>query len=473
MSKSSSNPFALWLDKFFMISERGSKISTELLAGLVTFMNMAYILPVHSAIMAAAGMNQTGVLLGTCLASGLTTLGMGVYAKMPIGLAPGMGMNAMMAYTYIIGRNLPASFVLFCIMIEGALFFLFSLSPVREAVIRAIPYQLKMGISFGIGLFIFYIGLQNSGLVVDNPSTLTGMISFGDERAASVFAILTVVGLILICVLTIFKVPGAMLWGMIGIWVIGGICQACGIYTPNPEAGYYSLAPVYTPTDYSALGDVVGLCVRPDFQALFDMGMTLLQIIGLTIGIIIAFFYTDCFDTAGTTTACAYKADMLDEDGNFKDMGKVMKVDAGGTFFGTFVGLSPITAFVESISGIAAGAKTGLAAVVVGICFLLSMPFSSILTATPTFATSAALLMVGITMATAGKEIDWREEALPTLVPVAVGAISMLVFYSISEGIAISIILYVALHVLTGKAKEVNNLMYILFAVFVCRFIFL
>lgn len=473
--------FLSWSDRFFMISERGSTHRTEVINGIVTFMTMSYILPVHSAMMAAVGLNQTGILLAVCIASGLATIAMGVYAKMPIGIAPGMGMNALMAYTYIIGMKYPTSFVLFCIFIEGVLFFIFSLTPVREKVIRAIPYSLKMGISFGIGLFVFVIGLQNSGIVVNNDSTLTSMINFRGDFMASFVAIMTILGLLIIAALTIKKVKGAMFVGMIAIWVIGIGCQVVGIYVPNPDAGSYSLIPKYTPTDFSTLGSVVGLCFRPDFQAMLDMGMTVLQIILASISVILSFFYTDCFDTAGTTTACAHKAGMLDENGNFDGMGKVMRVDAGSTVGGSVCSLSPLTAYVESGSGIVGGARTGLAAVVTGICFLCAMPFSSLLTATPTFATSAALLMVGILMMSAGKEIKWESEqsdsdpegGLLTLLPVGVCAIAMPIFYSISEGIAAGIVTYVVLHVITGKGKKVNKLMYVLALIFILKYFFL
>lgn len=468
-----SKNFGTWVDRFFMISERKSTVGAEVRGGVVDFMNMAYIIPVQAGMMAVIGLNYTGIALAVCLISAVITFAMGVYAKMPVALAPGMGMNALMAYTLVLGNNYPPSFVLFCIMIEGVLFFIFSCTKIREAVIRAIPYQLKMGISMGIGLFIAYIGLQNSGLVVGNASTLTGLINFKENPLATFYAVLTFVGVLLIIALMIRGVKGAMLIGMFGIWGIGIICQVCGIYTPNAEAGYYSLIPSWQPTDYSALASVIGLSCQPDFQALFDMGMTLFEVILATFTVILIYFYTDTFDTAGTTTGCAYQAGLLDEDGNFSDMGKVMRVDSSGTFFGSLFGLSPITVFVESGSGIAAGARTGLAAVVAGFCFLLAMPFSSILTATPSFATSATLIVVGIVMATAGQEIDWENESMLTLAPVFICMISMFAFYSISEGIAAAIVTYVALHVLAGKAKEVNKLLYVLFVIFILKYIFL
>jgi len=277
----------------------------------------------------------------------------------------------------------------------------------------------------------------------------------------------------LICALMYRKFKSAMLIGMFGMWGIGIILQLVGVYTPNVEAGYYSLIPTWSSTDFSALGSVFGLCFHPDFQAMRDMGMTLLEIIMATITVILTYFYTDTFDTAGTTTGCAYHAGLLDKDGNFEDMKKVMMVDSGGTATGALFSLSPITAYVESEAGIAAGARTGLAAIVVGFCFLLAMPFTSIMTGVPAFATSAALIAVGITMASAGKEIDWRKDALLTLVPTVCCALSMVVFYSISDGIAAAIITYVLMHVLVGRGKEVNKLLYVLAVIFVLKYRFL
>ncbi len=466
-----------WCDRYFMISERQSTIGREVRGGLVSFMTMAYIIPVHSAMMAVIGMNQGGIALAVCLISGLITIAMGMYAKMPIALAPGMGMNALLAYTFVLGKGYPVSFVLFCIMIEGVLFFIFSLSKVREAVIRAIPHSVKMGISFSIGLFIAYIGLQNSGLVVDNASTLTGRINLHVDATATFYATMTFVAVLLILALMVRKVKGAMLIGMFSIWIVGIVCQFAGVYTPNAEAGYYSLVPTMAWTDYSTLGEVFGLCLHPDFQALTDMGMTLAQIILATIAIILTYFYTDTFDTAGTATGCAYQAGLLDEHGNFDGMQKVMKVDAAGTAIGSWFSLSPITAFVESGSGIAEGARTGLASVVTGVCFLLSMPLASILTSTPTFATAAALIVVGVSMATAGQAIKWKQQSLEDtvleLAPIFMCMIAMFAFYSISEGIAAAIVTYVGLHVLAGKAKEVNKLLYVLAVVFILYYRFL
>ena len=335
---------------------------TEVLAGITTFMTMAYILAVNPSILGAAGMDTTAVMLATCIASFIGTVLMGLLANLPFALSAGMGINAFMAYTVVIGNGYTWQTALLAVFIEGVIFIILSLTNVREAIFNSIPLSLKQGVSVGLGLFIAFIGLQNSGIVVSS-STLISLIDFGENfNTAGICALLAVIGIFLTAVLYVKKVPGAILIGIIGTWVLGMICQLTGLYIPDPEMGYYSLFPTFAMTDFSKLGETFGQCFNVSFDSVGIFNFII---------VIFSFLFVDIFDTLGTLIGVATKADMLDKDGKLPGIRPALLSDAIATTAGAVLGTSTTTTFVESASGVGAGGRTGLTAVTTGILFLL------------------------------------------------------------------------------------------------------
>lgn len=455
-----------FLERVFHLSERGTTVRREVVGGIVTFVTMAYILAVNPSILSATGMDSTAVMLATALTSAISTILMGMFANMPFALSAGMGLNAFFAFTVVIGRGYPWQLALFCVFIEGIIFIILSITKIREAIFDVIPEQLKYAISAGIGGFICFIGLQNCGLVVNNDSTLVSLINFKAEfNTAGICALTAAIGLISTAVFYIQKTPGSILIGIALTYLLGIFFQAVGIYVPNPEAGFYSLYPSFTMTDFSALGMTFGQC----FQ--FDMsGVNIFDVMVITL----TFLYTDIFDTIGTLIGGATKGNMLDENGKLPKINRALLADSIGTTVGAIFGTSTVTTFVESTSGIAAGARTGLASVVTGILFLVSTLAASLFTSIPSFATAPALIFVGFLMfAQSSKLILDDEDKYVKAIPAVLCIFSMIFFYSIAEGIAVGIISYVLLHVCCNRAKEVHWLMYILSLVFLMKYIFL
>ena len=452
-------------EKLFKLKENGTNAKTEVVAGITTFMTMAYILAVNPSILSAAGMDATAVLLATAIASFLATACMAFTANKPFALSAGMGLNAYLAYTVVIGMGYSWQIALLAVFIEGLIFIVLSLTNVREAIFDAIPLTLKRGVSVGIGLFIAFIGLQNAGLSVDS-ATLVTITNFTDNFTThGICALLAVVGLLLTAVLHILKVKGAILIGIIGTWLIGIVCQLIGIYVPAPDAGFYSLIPTsFISADFSKLGETFGQCFNVDFSAI--------KITEFVV-VVFAFLFVDLFDTLGTLIGVATKANMLDKDGKLPGIRPALLSDAIGTSAGAVLGTSTITTFVESASGVSVGGRTGLTALVTGGLFLLSTLFAPLFTAIPSFATAPALIMVGFLMVSSVVEIKFDEDNLTEAIPAYIAIIAMPLFYSISEGISLGIISYVVLNVCTGKAKKVKPLMYILAALFVLKYIFL
>ena len=453
------------LEKFFKLKANGTNAKTEVIAGITTFMTMAYILAVNPSILSAAGMDATAVLLATAIASFLATACMAFTANKPFALSAGMGLNAYLAYTVVIGMGYSWQIALLAVFIEGLIFIVLSLTNVREAIFNAIPLTLKRGVSVGIGLFIAFIGLQNAGLCVDS-STLVTITNFTDNFTThGICALLAVVGLLLTAVLHILKVKGAILIGIIGTWLIGIVCQLIGIYVPTPDAGFYSLIPTsFVSADFSKLGETFGQCFKVDFSSVK---------ITEFIVVVFAFLFVDLFDTLGTLIGVATKANMLDKDGKLPGIRPALLSDAIGTSAGAVLGTSTVTTFVESASGVSVGGRTGLTALVTGVLFLLSTLFAPLFTSIPSFATAPALIMVGFLMVSSVVEIRFDEDNLTEAIPAYIAIIAMPLFYSISEGISLGIISYVVLNVCTGKAKKVKPLMYILAALFVLKYIFL
>ena len=395
------------LEKWFKLKENNTNIKTEVVAGVTTFMTMAYILAVNPSILSESGMDVNAVLMATALAAFIGTLAMALLANYPFALAPGLGLNAYFAYTVCGSMEYSWQIALLAVFIEGLIFIVLSVTNVREAIFNAIPIQLKRGVSVGIGLFIAFIGFQNAGIVVNSDSTLVTVINFrNDFHTAGISALLAIIGIFIIVILHVKKVKGAILIGIFATWILGILCQLTGLYTVTPDAGYYSLIPSWSSFSMTSLGLTFGQCFKADFGAVKITDF---------IVIILAFLFVDIFDTLGTLIGCANKADMLDRDGKLPRIKQALLADAIATSAGAVLGTSTTTTFVESSSGVAEGGRTGLASVVTGFLFLLAIFFAPIFTAIPGFATAPALLFVGFLMITAVTQIDFDDltEAIP------------------------------------------------------------
>ena len=453
------------LEKIFKLQKHNTNVKTEVVAGITTFMTMAYILAVNPSILGDAGMDPTAVLLATAIASFIGTACMALMANMPFALSAGMGLNAYLAYTVVAGMGYSWQIALLAVFVEGLIFIVLSLTNVREAIFNAIPLTLKRGVSVGIGLFIAFIGLQNAGLAVD-ASTLVTITSFtANFSTHGICALLAVIGLLFTAVLHIRSVKGSILIGIVATWLLGIVCQLTGLYTPAPADGFYSLIPTSVVSfDFSKLGQTFGQCFNLDWSAIRPLDF---------IVVIFAFLFVDLFDTLGTLIGVATKAKMLDEDGNLPSIKPALLADAVGTSVGAVLGTSTVTTFVESAAGVAAGGRTGLTAMVTGLLFLLATLFAPLFTTIPSFATAPALIMVGFLMVSSVVEIRFDDDNLTEAIPAYIAIIAMPLFYSISEGISLGIISYVVLNLCTGKGKKVAPLMYVLAVLFILKYIFL
>lgn len=452
------------MDKFFKLKERGTDVRTEFIAGITTFMTMAYILAVNPSILGAAGMDTGAVFTATALASALASICMALFANLPFVLSAGMGLNAYFAYTVVLGMGYSWEVALTAVFVEGIVFILLSLTNVREAIFNAIPGGLKVAVSVGIGLFITFIGLQNAHIVVDG-STLVGLFSFKGSIQAGTFnsegitVVLALLGILITSFLVIKNVKGNILLGILITWVLGIICQLTGLYVPAPDAGFYSLIPSGI---VSAPASLAPTLFKMDFSVIGSLNFLV---------VVFAFLFVDIFDTLGTLIGCATKADMLDKDGKLPGIKGALMADAVGTTVGACFGTSTITTFVESSSGIAEGGRTGLTSIVSGALFLLALFFSPIFLAIPSFATAPALVVVGFFMMQQVAKIAWNDmlEAIPAFICI----FAMPFMYSISEGIAFGVISYVVLYAAAGKAKKITPLMWVLAVLFILKYIFL
>ena len=458
------------LDKLFHLKENHTDVKTEILAGITSFMTMAYILAVNPNILAAAGMDHGAVFTATALSAFIGTLCMAVFANYPFALAPGMGLNAYFAYTVVLGMGYSWQVALAAVFVEGIIFVFLSVLNVREAIFNAIPFNLKKAVSVGIGLFIAFIGLQNAKIVIGgstlvqlftldgyNETLESGTASFSD---AGITVLLAIIGVVVTAVLVVKKVKGNILWGILITWGLGMACQAAGIYVPNAEIGFYSLFP-----DFSAGVSVPSLA--PVFAKFSFKGVPVLEFIV----IVFAFLFVDLFDTIGTLIGVASKADMLDQEGKLPHIKGALLADAVGTTAGAVLGTSTVTTFVESASGVSEGGRTGLTSLTTGILFLLSLFLSPIFLAIPSFATAPALIIVGFYMLGAVTEIDFSDAAEG--IPAFICMIAMPFFYSISEGIAMGVISYVALQLLSKKSKKLSPVMVVLAVLFLLKYLFM
>lgn len=452
-------------EKIFKLKGHNTSVKTEVIAGITSFMTMAYILAVNPSILSKAGMDPTAVLLATAITSFIGTAAMALMANLPFVLSAGMGLNAYFAFSVVLGMGYSWQLALLAVFIEGVIFIILSLTNVREAIFNAIPLNLKRGVSVGIGLFIAFIGLQNAGLAVDAP-TLVGITNFKNNfQTSGICALLAVIGLLITAILHIRKVKGSILLGILATWILGIICQLIGWYVPAPDNDFFSLIPTqFVSADFSKLGETFGQCFNVDFTGV--------DIVNLIV-VVFSFLFVDLFDTLGTLIGVATKANMLDEKGRLPGIKPALMADAIATTAGAVMGTSTVTTFVESASGVGAGGRTGLTAMVAGLLFLLSTLFAPLFTTIPAFATAPALIMVGFLMVSTVTEIRFDDENATEAIPAYLAIIAMPLFYSISEGICIGIISYVILNVCTGKFKKVTPLMYVLALLFILKYIFL
>lgn len=454
-----------FLEKVFHLSENHTDVKTEVIAGITTFMTMAYILAVNPNILSASGMDAGAVFTATALASLVATLLMAAFANYPFVLAPGMGLNAYFAYTVVLQMGYTWQMALAAVFVEGIIFIVLSLTSVREAIFNAIPMNLKHAVSVGIGLFIAFIGLQNAKIVVDSATLVSvysfkGSIEAGTFQSEGITVLLALIGILLTAVLVVKNVKGNILWGILGTWILGILCELVGLYRPDPELGMFSVLP-----DFSSgfgIPSMAPTFFKMDFSGVLSLNF---------LTIMFAFLFVDMFDTLGTLIGVASKADMLDEDGKLPKIKGALMADAVGTSLGAVFGTSTTTTFVESASGVAEGGRTGLTSVVSAALFGLALFLSPIFLAIPSFATAPALIVVGFLMITSITKIDFKDytEALPCYISM----IAMPFMYSISEGIAMGVISYVVINLLTGRAKEkkISVLMYVLAVLFVLKYI--
>ncbi|MCI7255373.1 MAG: NCS2 family permease [Bacteroidales bacterium] len=453
------------LDKIFHLKENHTDVKTEVIAGVTTFMTMAYILAVNPSIMSAAGMDSGAIFTATALASMIATLCMAAFANYPFVLAPGMGLNAYFAYTVVINMGYSWEMALAAVFIEGLIFIVLSLTKVREGIFNAIPMCLKNAVSAGIGLFIAFIGLQNAKLTVNSDSTLVTIFSMSDSlkngtfRSQGITALLALIGVLVIGVLMVKKVKGNILLGIFITWGLGILCQFAGLYVPDPANGFYSLLP-----DFSSGFGIPSLAptfLKMDFSKVLS---------GEFLVVIFAFLFVDMFDTLGTLIGVASKADMLDEEGKLPRISGALLADAVGTSVGAALGVSTTTTFVESASGVTEGGRTGLTSVTSALLFGLSLFLSPIFLAIPSFATAPALIVVGFLMISSVLKVDFSD--LCQGIPAFITLIAMPFMYSISEGIALGTISFVVINVLAGpeKRKAISPVMYVLAILFAAKY---
>ena len=582
------------LENIFHLKENHTDVKTEIMAGITTFMTMAYILAVNPNILSASGMDSEAVLIATALASFVGTALMALLANYPFALAPGMGLNAYFSYTVVLTMGYSWQLALMAVFVEGIIFIVLSLTNVREGIFNAIPMTLKSAVSVGIGLFVAFVGLQNAKLIVNSDSTLVTYQHFKGDTFSSVGmgAILALLGIVITAILLVKKVKGGILYGILITWVLGILCEIAGIYVPNPDAGMYSVIPTaFVSFDFSALGKTFGQVFKTDFSGvgilnffavmfsflfvdLFDtlgtligvaskadmldedgklphikgalialLGIVITAILlvkkvkgGILYGILItwvlgilceiagiyvpnpdagmysviptafvsfdfsalgktfgqvfktdfsgvgilnffavmfSFLFVDLFDTLGTLIGVASKADMLDEDGKLPHIKGALMADSIATCAGAVLGTSTTTTFVESASGVTEGGRTGLTAMTTGILFLLATIFSPLFLTIPSFATAPALIIVGFYMMGSAVKIDFNDpsEGIPAFLTI----LAMPTAYSISEGIAIGVISWTLINLVTGKAKEkkISPLMYVLTVLFILKYVFL
>ena len=428
------------LEQFFSIEENQTTLQREILAGITTFVTMAYIIFVNPQMMAQSGMDYGAIFVGTCLAASFACLFMGLYANWPVGLAPGMGLNAFFTYTVVGEMGYTWEVALGAVFIAGMLFFIMSITSLRRWMLDSIPLNLRIAMGAGVGLFIGFIGLKNGGIIVANGATF---LSLGDFTNLS--TLLAGLGFLVISILSIRKIPGAIIIGILAVTLIGVLLELVKF------EGIFAFPP-----------DVIPVLMQLDILGALDIAM---------ISVIMSFLFVNLFDTAGTLFGVATRANLVEDSGNIKDLDKALKVDSSSSVFGSFLGCAPVTSYVESSSGIEAGGRTGLTAIIVGILFLLASFLSPLAAAVPAYATSGALIYVSILMLSGMESLNWNDQS--ELLPALVMIVMIPLTFSIANGIALGFLAYVSLKVFVGEISKISLGAWFLTAIFVAKFIFL
>ena len=448
------------MEKLFKLKEHNTTVKTEVMAGITTFLTMAYILAVNPNMLSASGMDSGAVFTATALASALATFIMAFWANYPIALSAGMGLNAYFAYTVCLGQlngiEDPWKIALAAVLVEGIIFIILSFFKLRETIVNAIPENLKYGITSGIGLFIAFVGLKGAGVVVSDDSTLVALGNFGRPEVA-----LCLIGILVIAVMNHYNVKGSILWGILITWVLGIIAQLTGWYVVDPDAGAASLIPSLSASSF----------IPPSISSTFckfDFAWIGSHVSEFVV-IVFSFLFVDMFDTIGTVIGVAEKADLLDEDGNLPRVGRVLMADAIGTVAGSMLGTSTVTTYGECISGISVGGRTGLTSVFTAIMFLAAIIFAPFVSIIPSCATAPALIFVGGLLLSAIKDMEFDD--VSEAIPAYLALIMMPLTYSIANGIAVGLIAYTLIKIFTGKFKELNIITVVLSALFVIRYL--
>ena len=457
------------LERVFHLSENGTSVKTEIMAGITTFMTMAYILAVNPSIMSTTGMDKGAVLTATAIAGFIGTILMAAFANYPFALAPGMGLNAFFAFTVVQQMGYTWEMALAAVFVEGMIFIILSLTNVREAIFNAIPLNLKRAVSAGIGLFIAFIGLCGAQIIVANPATKISLFSFkqamlsGTFQTTGITVVLAILGVLFTGILMVKRVKGNILWGILFTWILGILCEVSGLYVPDPSKGAFSTLPHLS----NGLASFTPASLSPLFMELdFSQVATFNFVV-----VLLAFLFVDIFDTLGTLIGVSSKANMLDAEGKLPRIKGALMADAVATSIGSVLGVSTTTTYVESAAGVSEGGRTGLTAVTVAVLFLLSLFFSPFFMAIPAFATAPALITVGFLMFTAVAGIDFND--MTEAIPCYLAVIAMPFAYSIAEGIAFGVISYTIINLIAGKREKVSPLMMGLTVVFILKYIFL
>lgn len=429
-----------FLDNLFKTKAHNTDIQTEIVAGITTFITMAYIIFVNPQMMAQTGMDHGAIFVGTCLAAAVACLFMGLFANWPVGLAPGMGLNAFFTYTVVGEMGYAWETALGAVFIAGVLFFIMSITPLRRWMLDSIPLNLRIAMGAGVGLFIGFIGLKNGGIIISDGATF---LSLGDFTNSS--TLLAGLGFLLIAILSIRKIPGAIIIGILTVTLLSIILNLVEF------DGIFALPP-----------DVTPVFLELDIFGALDIAM---------ISVIVSFLFVNLFDTAGTLFGVASRANFSDETGNIRNMDKALKADSSSSIFGSFFGCAPVTSYVESSAGIETGGRTGLTAVVVGILFLLATFLSPFAAAVPAYATSGALIYVAILMLSGMEKLNWDDQS--ELLPALVMVVMIPLTFSIANGIALGFLAYVSIKVFIGKFSNISSGAWFLTLVFVAKFVFL
>ncbi|MBZ9538383.1 NCS2 family permease [Modicisalibacter tunisiensis] len=428
------------LNNYFKLDEHDTTIRREVIGGITTFLTMAYIIFVNPSVLSQAGMDQGAVFVATCLAAAIGCLIMGAWANYPVALAPGMGLNAFFTYTVVMGMGKSWEVALGAVFLSGVTFFLLSIFRIREWIINSIPISLRLGIAAGIGLFLAIIALENAGIIVDHPATL---LTLGDLSQPP--ALYTLAGFFVITALSYLRVTGAVMIGILGVTVVGILLGH------NQFGGLVSMPPSVGPVLFHL-----------DIAGALDVSM---------LSVIFAFLFVDLFDTAGTLIGVAHRGGLLDEDGKLPRLNRALMADSSATIGGALLGTSSTTSYIESASGIAAGGRTGLTAVVVAILFLVSLFFAPLAGSIPAYATAGALLYVAVLMCGSLAHADWDD--VTEAAPVLIAALAMPLTYSIANGIALGFISYALIKLLSGRHRDLNPAVVVLSVLFIAKFLFL